>query len=923
MATKIRRCLFIGLGGTGMTALLNTKRMFIDTYGDVPPMVGFLGFDTDDGEYRKTLKSKRGEEVKLMPNEQIKILVDNPKELYFNNKEHFSWVPEKNVFALTSMTRGAGQIRSNGRFAFTVNERQITPKLKQAVDAITNAQILERADQYEVLGSQVEIHIVFSISGGTGSGTFINMAYLCRKLFPQASQVKIVGYAVLADVFESFMVTGVSRVKPNAYGAIQDLDFLMHLTPGDKNNFEIDYLTHKDKVDSKPFDAVFLIDNKNANGDTYDHVDQLAEMISLALVTSSGELSAASESTIDNLSKNIGQGNMDVGDKRAWVSGLGVSEIIYSGKELSEIYAMKAAKKYINELTNSKEDGATAAAAWIDDPSVNIRENNNFDHVIDFMLSRTPKHPLEGIEDKSNPKPECLNYIERERTESGLEERLLDKTKQVKKSLHDLVVAHLNRDGGVGGARDILNSIQADIDIFLGEMESEKEDWKKKEDSLTSTLGIDAEDLESASGKLFNRILGKNIKEAESQLVDTTNNLVIAKREILRRDSAIRFYKGVVAQLNEELLVIDNIEKKLDGISEQLGKQIAAAQNNVSNRSRTFQIDLSSNEATQIQVEDVDVKVAEFVESLPSANKLYDYGQLDGDDLKEKLLTFTSKLPGAQNHATTTVDAILNKMDRDTLIRYIDLALAKSKVLLRCDNHGQLPIESPADCYYVGVADKERSRLKKDDLMEKRVQGNVGNFDFASTGMTDRVILYHQFGVVPAFAVAPIPTYEEKYNTISENTDCHFDYNIERAMIRQGYSLLPQKKMDDSVEIWILGFIFGLIKKDEKDGKFKIKSEQDGDALYDYWCDLAEYRDDAFNAFKSKLNLYRKDIESAINEFQKRKGDDVFRQRIEEAKESYRDKYVQIPNEELEKRGNEALASLVREEIEASKKLNL
>ena len=49
MATKIRRTVFVGLGGTGMTSLLHTKKMFIETYGEVPPMVAFLGIDTDGG----------------------------------------------------------------------------------------------------------------------------------------------------------------------------------------------------------------------------------------------------------------------------------------------------------------------------------------------------------------------------------------------------------------------------------------------------------------------------------------------------------------------------------------------------------------------------------------------------------------------------------------------------------------------------------------------------------------------------------------------------------------------------------------------------------------------------------------------------------------------------------------------------------
>lgn len=39
MATKIRRCLYVGLGGTGMSALLNTKKTFLETYGEVPPMI--------------------------------------------------------------------------------------------------------------------------------------------------------------------------------------------------------------------------------------------------------------------------------------------------------------------------------------------------------------------------------------------------------------------------------------------------------------------------------------------------------------------------------------------------------------------------------------------------------------------------------------------------------------------------------------------------------------------------------------------------------------------------------------------------------------------------------------------------------------------------------------------------------------------
>lgn len=47
----LKRTLYIGLGGMGIETLIKTKRLFIDVYGEVPPMVKFLGIDTDRYEF--------------------------------------------------------------------------------------------------------------------------------------------------------------------------------------------------------------------------------------------------------------------------------------------------------------------------------------------------------------------------------------------------------------------------------------------------------------------------------------------------------------------------------------------------------------------------------------------------------------------------------------------------------------------------------------------------------------------------------------------------------------------------------------------------------------------------------------------------------------------------------------------------------
>ena len=143
MATKIRRCLFIGLGGTGMTSLLHTKKMFIDTYGEVPPMIGFLGIDTDSGAYNKSITGKSGEKVSLSPSEQLPISVKDARPIYDINKSKLSWLPDKNLYALASMMLGAGQVRSNGRFAFTVNYDKVAMKVKSKIADISDAGIMK------------------------------------------------------------------------------------------------------------------------------------------------------------------------------------------------------------------------------------------------------------------------------------------------------------------------------------------------------------------------------------------------------------------------------------------------------------------------------------------------------------------------------------------------------------------------------------------------------------------------------------------------------------------------------------------------------------------------------------------------------------------------------------------------------------
>lgn len=183
---KLRRTLLIGLGGTGIKAILNAKKMFYENYGQIPPMIGFIGMDTDKpGLNNASVTANDGIKITLNKSEQLCISVDTPTAIYSNNqaKHLFDWMPECNVQGLTALSIGAGQMRSNGRFAVTVNELNVKSFINNKITEINNASIIDNVD-YDLLGSETEVHMVFSLGGGTGSGTFLNTAYLIKRMYP-------------------------------------------------------------------------------------------------------------------------------------------------------------------------------------------------------------------------------------------------------------------------------------------------------------------------------------------------------------------------------------------------------------------------------------------------------------------------------------------------------------------------------------------------------------------------------------------------------------------------------------------------------------------------------------------------------------------------------------------------------------------
>ncbi|MDE5608720.1 MAG: tubulin-like doman-containing protein [Muribaculaceae bacterium] len=868
MATKLRRTLFVGLGGTGMKALLYTKKMFYDTYGEIPPMIGFLGIDTDGDVYNNTLHAIDGSVISLSQAEQLPICVEHPNKIYSVNPKNYDWLPKANAGSLTTLTIGAGAVRSNGRFAVTIHEEDIANRINIKRQQIAAAENINN-EKYSLLGSgELEVHLVFSLGGGTGCGTFINMAYLLQRLLPGA---KLSGYAVMADVFRA-MMTGASmvRVRPNAMGAITDLDYLMELNVASAP-VEIKWLKEVEKVNTPPFTALYLIDNKNQEGTMFNNVDQLCEMISLALVTTTGELSIAAASVSDNVAKVIGDGSMDILNKKAWIAGFGVSEICFNSDALARIYANKARIQLASMMLNGGcDDPSKIANEWFD---VNkIRENLGKDDVIDYFMTPTPKFVFSDISNKANPRPECEQYLNSRAIDpqKELDEKLETLKSRISESFNVLVNENLNRECGLFLAENILNVINTQIELCDQEMDQEIKELEDRLVQVTAAGDSLLSELESASG-IFN---GKKRNQLANDVCDNVMNKVRLMREIKRRRMARLFYSWLSSILRPKYKMVDdiiiNVKQMMTSSSEAI-ESIRQSMGNVS----FFQEDLAINAVDKVTCHTGDIVFNDFIKYILPLGGIPSLATSTSQDVNLLFWNYVNNLERTKSYRKVTIERVLNDLDPDTLRRVCERAIRKSLPLLPYNYQGyDAEVKSaPVDNYYIGVADKDKTILAKHNYFKNLVPSN-SNTQFASTGVADKIIIYRQFGVIPAFCISSLEGYRDEYKRFESEKEftSHWDANLTRRMRKERHDLNPKTTSNpgEHMETWLQALLFGLISYDAAKGMYFIKSKGlGGKPTRGFKVEMAASRAKAYDFLVDNLDILGDEVKAYVKSISK------------------------------------------------------
>ena len=342
---KFSPTLIIGLGGLGSEVIENVYRKFIaGKPSDLDKgNVRFLCLDTDENDIN--------ERMKVMPPDTV---VKTSSDLSSTIGQYVDKISRRTTvldwFDTSSrelndmpLNDGAAQVRMASRLAMisAIDEG----KLSVIENAISQ---LMATDPQRKRGNNVRIHIVTSIAGGTGAGTFLQMAYYVKNAMREqgAMAPKIYGYFVLPDTLiegtKTFDKSQKTNARSNAYACIKEL---IAFSGSDHNQglkaFDFEYRMGQRDTSlpaERPYNECFVMDFHGANGGNLQMLNRYKEQMAsyLFLIVFGRTGGDFRSKAINNIRERIKADGTNI------YASFGVSKLVYPIDDLFEYFARQS-----------------------------------------------------------------------------------------------------------------------------------------------------------------------------------------------------------------------------------------------------------------------------------------------------------------------------------------------------------------------------------------------------------------------------------------------------------------------------------------------------------------------------------------------------------------------------------------------------
>lgn len=293
----------IGLGGTGADTVIKLKKEVYrqlkpdDVHAVIPRYsnIRYLIIDSESGaiDRGRGMISDIDSATEFLNINMTKEMVRSlngtgvpdkadETEVPMKDRNKFDWLSYEHISIDDNMQACSAAVRQIGRFLLVSHAQKIYERIKAVLqEAVSNS------------NGRLRVHICAGISGGTGSGIFLDVCYLVREALKEISKPEtlVCGYFFLPEVNLSVPVVASNplisgQIQVNGYAALQELDYCMNFCRN-LDSFRMDYGFMQIENRQKPVDMCFLVSAKDEAGKMIGDGYQYALSIVVEFIISS------------------------------------------------------------------------------------------------------------------------------------------------------------------------------------------------------------------------------------------------------------------------------------------------------------------------------------------------------------------------------------------------------------------------------------------------------------------------------------------------------------------------------------------------------------------------------------------------------------------------------------------------------------
>jgi hypothetical protein len=861
MAIPTRRNLVIGLGGTGLSTVYALKRKYLATHGTTtPPATRFLVIDTTPAQ------PVGG--IGLLPSEFQQLSVSNAAEVVRQNRQVADWFPKEPTVSLGAISSGAGQLRPLGRLALFHNQQALYAKIGQQIKEVTGIPTDHQIDGFRITDHPgIVVNIVGSFSGGTGSGTLLDVAFICREILGHSDQHRFLGYLLLPDLFVGKPAT--HNVEANAYAAMKELDYFMDLGVTSKESV---LLSSQRKIDIKkaPFDIAVVVNAANRDGQTFTDMHDVAQHLALSIFLTSGGVGKGAQDVLDNLRNFIGKEKFE--GKTNHYCSIGLGELVFDRTRHADRVAMEFAAR---ASTASFRPIAPSMSAESNDIEVMVDDflnaNNLVEHEKDQLIDALIKPGLfspPSVEDVA--KADLVRLVDgRAASRHGRESQLRAQIDSTRPEIEKIAIAAvdqrlketLSRPGGVAEAEAFLNAMIGHLQNFRSEMDREAKTFRDGCEALTPHFKRLAEEAQEIQASFLPR--GAAVREVGRRYGALLAQELNALFQSTRREAAAEVYAVIIDHARRKEAALAHLRNMLGSVQQQLANELEELKGRKHDMG-TFTVSLPL--PGDLIPEQLDPGA--FLDWLRENDRdLWALSGMSVDQVVGCLKEFGQSRKEVSEVRKSSLKEVFKRLSSKDRLAYLKQLDQRAVPLWTYDDAAVNAKRTTETVSVIGVASEDDLPVSREDVAAA-VRGLPPSF--TEVGDPERIYLYRAEVAIPGFAIGGMHRYKARFDSQRRDTPFHIFPGFDEV----SRDLFPSEGGEHAFLWWSLA-IADVFRFVERNGaQYKLRSAKYGDPLNGFLLTIGQGRVNAHDAFMANREWVQ-EVGDGIEGIVKSKGQSV------------------------------------------------